>query len=165
MSDFIYNVELDESLFSVEPPGGYSVKTLTPPPLPTEKDLIEFLRVYPDATNGQFPPFLSKKINLSEYEIEKTIGLKISAGWSFVVNILPDDSDWRYAGKGAKVGSPDTPIFWYKPEGSDFYRVIYADLAIKNVTPDDLPIVPDAQTRDSQERILTTEKNPGKIKK
>jgi len=56
----------------------------------------------------------------------------------FVVT-LPQDSGWRYAGNGVKINTPDTPIFWYKPAGQELYRVIYADLTIKEVAQSDLP--------------------------
>jgi hypothetical protein len=31
------------------------------------------------------------------------------------------------------------PIFWYHPEGSEIYRVIYGDLRVEDVAPEDLP--------------------------
>jgi hypothetical protein len=32
-----------------------------------------------------------------------------------------------------------TAIFWYKPKGSQTYKVIYGDLSIKEVAEGDLP--------------------------
>ncbi|MHC4659140.1 MAG: hypothetical protein ACYS83_08185 [Planctomycetota bacterium] len=64
--------------------------------------------------------------------------MKISRGLTFVQE-LPSDSDWHYAGKDAKFGDTDTAIFWYRPEGSQTYRVIYADLSITDVVPENLP--------------------------
>jgi hypothetical protein len=52
---------------------------------------------------------------------------------------LPKESNWRYAGNGVKVNTPDTPIFWYRPAGSQTYRVIYADLTVREMTEDQLP--------------------------
>ncbi|HTU26321.1 MAG TPA: DUF1559 domain-containing protein, partial [Pirellulales bacterium] len=53
---------------------------------------------------------------------------------------LKPAADAHYAGKGIRRNEPDRPIFWYKPEGSDKYRVIYATLAIRNATtPPDVP--------------------------
>jgi hypothetical protein len=46
---------------------------------------------------------------------------------------------WRYAGQNVPFGDATTPIFWYQPEGSATYRVIYADLSILDVAPEDLP--------------------------
>ena len=46
---------------------------------------------------------------------------------------------WRYAGQNVSFGDPETPIFWYQPEGASQYRVIYADLSVKSVAPEMLP--------------------------
>ena len=46
---------------------------------------------------------------------------------------------WRYAGQNVPFGDSQTPIFWYRPAGSATYRVIYADLSVKDVTADSLP--------------------------
>ena len=70
-------------------------------------------------------------------ELQKTIQ-KMSRGGMFVQK-LPADSDWHYAGKGVKFGDADTAIFWYRPEGSETYRVIYGDLSVKDVAPQNLP--------------------------
>jgi hypothetical protein len=45
----------------------------------------------------------------------------------------------HYAGNGVKLGDAETAIFWYLPEGSETYRVIYGDLSVKDVTPENLP--------------------------
>jgi hypothetical protein len=55
------------------------------------------------------------------------------------VHALPSESDWHYVGKDVKFGEADKPIFWYKPEGSQTYRVIYGDLSVKDVAQEDLP--------------------------
>lgn len=55
------------------------------------------------------------------------------------VHKLPESSDWHYAGKDATFGDADTPVFWYRPEGSQTYRVIYGDLSLKDVAPENLP--------------------------
>ena len=52
---------------------------------------------------------------------------------------LPKESNWRYAGNGVKFGTADKAIFWYKPTDSKNYRVIYGDLSVKEVAPEDLP--------------------------
>jgi len=52
---------------------------------------------------------------------------------------LSPESNWRYAGEDVKYGQADTPIFWYQPEGSQTYRVIYGDLNVKDVAPENLP--------------------------
>ena len=63
---------------------------------------------------------------------------EINRGGMFVMT-LPADSNWHYAGKDVKFGQADKPIFWYKPEGSEIYRVIYGDLRVEDVAPENLP--------------------------
>ncbi len=58
-SDFAFNVELDESLFSIEPPAGYTVQTVqVDASQPMEKDLITLLRQYSTLMNNAFPETL-----------------------------------------------------------------------------------------------------------
>jgi len=70
-------------------------------------------------------------------ELQKTI-MKMSRGGMFVQK-LPADSDWHYAGKDSTFGDSDMAIFWYRPEGSETYRVIYGDLSVRDVSPENLP--------------------------
>ena len=61
MSDFVFNAEMDESLFSVEPPPGYTVRHEKVDNSPDEeKDLIEMLREYTKLTSGAFPESLDQ---------------------------------------------------------------------------------------------------------
>ena len=46
---------------------------------------------------------------------------------------------WRYAGQNVTFGDPETPIFWYQPEGSPTYRIIYADLSVADVAAEHIP--------------------------
>jgi hypothetical protein len=62
-------------------------------------------------------------------------------GLNFYLGLKPEN-DAIYTGKGVKLGTPDRPILWYKPSGTDKYRVIYADLRVKELTPDDLQKLP-----------------------
>ena len=66
---------------------------------------------------------------------------KVGRGVNFVRN-LASDSDYHYAGKDVKLNTPNRPIFWYKPSGAKKYRVIYADLSIKEVAAADVPKAP-----------------------
>ena len=70
------------------------------------------------------------------------ISLKFQPGSTFV-DSLPPEADAHYAGKGVSLGAADTPIFWYRPKDSKKYRVIYADLSVREA--DTPPNVPDAQ--------------------
>jgi outer membrane lipoprotein-sorting protein len=231
LSDFAFNVDLDESLFSIEPPTGYTVQTVeVDASQPTEKDLITLLCEYGTLMNNAFPealdmdrllPTLQVRISIAttipgnerpsdevlhkiamartEEDVGKIIEAErrknekkeqaellrlmrngkfdkiremgdaaknarqkamkaftakwtdvymiITRGLGFVVE-LPREADAHYAGKGVSLGAADTPIFWYKPKDSKKYRVIYADLSVRDA--DTPPNVPDAQPAPAQ---------------
>ncbi|MFZ5832924.1 MAG: hypothetical protein ACOY3P_22785, partial [Planctomycetota bacterium] len=56
---------------------------------------------------------------------------------------LPPSADAHYVGKGVSFGAANTPIFWYRPKDSRNYRVIYADLSVREA--DTPPSMPDVQ--------------------
>jgi outer membrane lipoprotein-sorting protein len=162
ISDIVFDIELEESQFSLKIPEGYTVHTLQMDcSEPSEKDLIEMFRIWSDHMDGNLPSSLDMSASMefvryqqakmkqdgrepSEQEMmekimemQQTI-MKMSRGGMFVQQ-LPADSDYHYAGKGVKFGDADTPILWYRPEGSETYRVIYGDLTIKDLRPENLP--------------------------
>ena len=211
-SDFVFNVDMDESLFSLEPPAGYTVRNAKTDHSPEEeKDLIEMFREYSKLSHGAFPDSLDflttttifgKKAGLrmsiqkmwedfapgkgkpnevqrrkleelmlkltegklNEEQIAEQVeefiethGLKtaevgeaqaqeteefgqaqineilqrVQRGLNFA-NKLPPNADAHYVGKGVSFGAADTPIFWYRPKDSKNYRVIYADLSVRD---------------------------------
>lgn len=177
MSDFSFNVNLEESLFSLDVPEGYSVHTMQMDvSKPGEEDLIEAFRLYTDASGGKLPPDLNiskamvellnvvkerkaplhpdrdqeapeqqKQQKEEVMEVYAQIGPRIARGLGLFVQQLPADSDWHYAGKDVKFGDANAPIFWYRPEGSKTYRVIYGDLSVRDVSIDQLPPTPAGQ--------------------
>jgi len=156
-SDIEFDVELDDQLFV--PPADYSIldlaagRTQTPFEL-TEQHLIEGLAVYPKYLNGKFctryiggRPLSEEVRKKCKAEVEKIEGWsdeeanKSNFGCEFIER-LPEGSDFQYVGEDVKFGDANTPVCWWKPPGSKTYRVVYGDLSIRNVEPDDLPEVP-----------------------
>ena len=164
-SDFVFNADLDESLFSLEPPPGYKVRryTFDVPPPAQEKDLIETFRRYGKSCDGALPDQLDfeelsrladedwekshpmKRTFPGEEEVRQELNesRKWTRGIAFAFDHLPREADAHYAGKGVKVGAAETPIFWYRPKDAKKYRVIYADLSVREA--DTAPSVPNAQ--------------------
>ena len=68
----------------------------------------------------------------SDEEIQRMMqqSMTIGRGFGFALE-LPESADAHYAGKGAKRGTKDRPIFWYKPVGSENYHVIFANLSVQ----------------------------------
>jgi len=156
MTDFEFNVDLDDSLFSLTPPAGYTRMDIRfDASEVTEQDLIEYLRLWSTWTKDRsFPPTFNpialQKISM---EMEKQgkfgegqtpeqerqqHGTQMARGIMFVAQ-LPAESNWRYAGENVHFGDSGTPIFWYKPKGSETYRVIYGNLSVKDVAEEILP--------------------------
>jgi outer membrane lipoprotein-sorting protein len=150
-----FDVPVDESLVSMEPPAGYTLsdKQFDMSQF-TEQDFIESLRLWTELLlNGMFPekmsvedlmsqtPAIGEKIGqMSISDEQKTqLGMKFGRGAVFFQQLDPHGADWHYAGNGVKLGDAEKAIFWYQPKESKTYRVIYGDLSVKEAAPENLP--------------------------
>jgi len=68
----------------------------------------------------------------------KPLVTAIGNGFSVVFQMTAE-SDWHYAGTNVQLGDANTPVFWYRPKGSEVYRVIYGDLRVEEVASEDIP--------------------------
>jgi RNA polymerase sigma factor (sigma-70 family) len=67
---------------------------------------------------------------------------RVQRGLHFA-NQLPPNADAHYVGKGVLLGAADTPVFWYRPKETKKYRVIYADLSVRDAdAPPNVPQTP-----------------------
>jgi len=116
----------------------------------TEQDLVECLRIWAELLlDGNFPeaigmeelmkqlPQIEAKLGESVASAEEGTqkGMTLGKGMLFEMSL----KDKHYAGNGVKLGEADKAIFWYQPEGAETYRVIYGDLSVKDVAPENLP--------------------------
>jgi outer membrane lipoprotein-sorting protein len=158
MSDFEWNVAVNELEMSVTPPPGYIVETskLDASP-PSERDLIASLRVLAEANDGRFPDQLdssamvkavtqqlqAKRATSAQAALDvKAMTAKLttwSRGQMFIT--AANGEDWQYAGAGVKLGAKDRPVMWYRPAGSTAYHVIFGDLSVKEMVKNQLPKV------------------------
>jgi len=147
-----FDVQMDEALFSTEIPEGYTqLQNQIDLTGSTEEDFIEGLRMFAQA-DGVFPEDVSVEYYLKNtLKLGKTIealakddaqamelGMKLGRHMAFL-RFFKGEDKWHYAGNGVKLGDADTAIFWYRPEGSETYRVIYGDLRVEDVSPENLP--------------------------
>jgi len=153
--NFELDVDVDESLISMNVPAGYTLKdTQFDMGNSTEQDFIESLRVwakviwdgtFPDAIGTEnamkeMPTLVQKLTQMQVTEEEGTqMGMSFGKGMLFHQIIDTRGDDWKYVGAGVKFGDADAPVFWYQPQGSQSYRVIYGDLSVKDVAPENLP--------------------------
>ena len=218
MNNFRYDVDLDPSLFSLEPPAGYSTQAMNMT-VPVEEDLIRTLRTVAEHCKGLFPaklginqvilesliagampemdkltqdkldaemnkemnkiaakyggkdklrakygkdippairaefmkalmPIVQKQIQKQMPLMQKQMPLmqERMQGITFYMMLKPEN-DSHYAGGGVKLGTPDRPIFWYKPTGAEKYHVIYADLSVKKLAADEVRKLPEARAK------------------
>jgi hypothetical protein len=155
LKNFQFDVPVEDSQVSMKVPEGYTLEeTEIDFTKGTEEDFIESLRIWAEVLlDGTFPdaigtenymkqmPLLGEKLvqsGLSDEEVGKKVGM-IFPRAMFFLQTLEIDGKYTYAGKGVKLGDTDKAIFWYHPESSDNYRVIYGDLSVKEVSKENLP--------------------------
>jgi outer membrane lipoprotein-sorting protein len=155
LKNFELDAPVEDSLLSMDVPPGYTKKeTQFNLGNATEQDFVESLRVWAGVLgDGTFPdaigtenamkemPMLGQKVgklNLPEEQATQ-MGMAFAKGMLFHQIIDTRGDDWHYAGSGVKLGDANKAIFWYQPKGSQTYRVIYGDLTVKDVKPEDLP--------------------------
>ena len=159
MSDIDFDAQLDDSLFSLVPPAGYTLETEQRAYV-TEKEMVDYLGIMADYNDRTFPerPYSieSKRLNgiydkpkanrtpaeqrlLDTVDHYKMASLNMMPTGHFVEDSTVKGS-FRYLGNGVKLGDKDRIVCWYKLQGAATYRVVYGDLSIKDVAPEDLPL-------------------------
>jgi hypothetical protein len=154
-----FDVPMDEALFSMEVPAGYTQQETQLDLFgSTEADFIEGLRLRAELFgDGRFPDSMAPEdyIKQAPEMIKKTEQLKLSpeqetelerkmGQHQLFLRMFKGEGKWYYRGKGVKLGDAGTPIFWYRPIASETYRVIYGDLHVEDVAPENLPAPLDA---------------------
>jgi hypothetical protein len=149
-----FDVPMDDALFSMDVPEGYHQQQVQLDLFgATEADFIEGLRILAEKVNdGQFPAGVSvddylkqgatiqkrfDELGLSADE-QTALGMKLSKYLLFL-RFYKGEGKWYYRGQGVKLGEADKAIFWYRPRDSQTYRVIYGDLRVEDVAPENLP--------------------------
>jgi outer membrane lipoprotein-sorting protein len=152
MSDFVWNAELDESLFSLEPPEEYTVEERQFDTAKVRRDsFVQALAFWAEMSDGMFPsriddlgdpnmigPMLIEKFGKDRDQAERQLHI-ILKGLSFAQRKLSVDGSCRYAGDGVKLGDAEKPIFWFQKEHWETLRVLYGDLSSRKVNPEDMP--------------------------
>ena len=150
-----FDVTFDELLFSMDVPVGYKTEDAGAIDFKdaSESDFVESLRIWAEIfEDGQFPDSINledivkigpklekelKKAGLTE-EQQTHIGLKWAQGLVFL-RFFKGQGQWHYAGQGVKLGDADSPIFWYQPQKSETWRVVYGDLRVEDISAENLP--------------------------
>ncbi|MHC4151584.1 MAG: LolA family protein [Planctomycetota bacterium] len=161
-----FDVELDESLFSMEVPEDYKIgNTGLDFGKSSESDFIEALRIWAEILeDGYFPHSIGlenaveiglkldrglRRANLTEQQ-QMEVAMRFAQGLVFL-RFFKGQGQWHYKGAGVELGDASAPIFWYQPQDSENFRVIYGDLSVEEVPPEDLP---DSELTEKQVSIL-----------
>ena len=154
-----YDVELEDSLFSFDIPDDYEIETVRRAEV-TEKDVIEWLRLWAEYFGSTFPDGETARIGSVDVVnkiIKKKKEDRSSAEQKILEHFFSGDGayempinrfiqhtaradSWVYLGKGVKLGDKERVVCWYGLTDSNIYRVIYGDLGVKDVTAEDLPL-------------------------
>jgi hypothetical protein len=106
---------------------------------PDSLDLMAMMQVVAE----KFAPAMAWNPSGEQMRKMSEAQVRLQRGVMFAVTVLPKEADAHYAGKGVKFGAADQPIFWYRPTDAKKYRVIYADLSVREA--DTAPTVSNAQ--------------------
>ncbi|MFK7788375.1 MAG: outer membrane lipoprotein carrier protein LolA [Phycisphaeraceae bacterium] len=83
-----------------------------------------------EKANPDKPLFKGDGIEMTDEHLNAAIESVFTA-YDFLESLTKQDIAYTYAGNGVEIGSEDQPVFWYKPKGADKYKVIDADMTIR----------------------------------
>jgi outer membrane lipoprotein-sorting protein len=154
LSDIQIDPKLDDSLFSLEPPAGYTVqKAATKIATPLD-GLVKMLRIYAETNEGAFPdrlddlPAFQKAV--AKWAREKTANqeksaiqaeaIEVAQSMAMVTVMVQLEKDrYVYQPHGIKLGDAKAIVFAYKPQGSEMWKAVYGDLHVTEVAADQVP--------------------------
>ena len=155
MENFDFREDMDPALFETTPPEGYTLidaqNMIDFKKDDNEETFIEGLRLQTVLYDGWFPREISiesymKRASeiggLVEQKFKGTLaqmqaGIKLGKGLVFL-RFWKGQGPWHYAGNGVKLGQSEEPVFWYQPKDSNVFRVIFGDLHVEEVAPENI---------------------------
>lgn len=156
LTNITFDVELDDELFDMTPPEDYCVMNMATeefrvPFELTEAHLVEELTTSARGLGGTFPTRFGRgrpgKQAIEKAMAERRLAVPVEGGGTPMLGTeflkrLPEGSDWQYVGEDVKLGDATKAVCWWKLPGSKTYRVVYGDLSVRDVEPNDLPPIP-----------------------
>ena len=149
MTDFLWNPELDESLFSLDPPPEYwqGPRMAIKAGDPSLDDVAVLLRAWSSGNGGVFPDKLNpaqwgvaaEKADWSfvrDKEHEKEVRTQIGRAFMYLFG----NARWTYAGADVKLGDADTLVLWAHPaKGAGKTKAIFGDASVHEIPVEELP--------------------------
>jgi outer membrane lipoprotein-sorting protein len=143
MHDFVLDATLDDALFSLDPPQGFTVRNVDVAKLMEalgkitgEEHVIAVLRGYAEANDNQFPPKLDDYAVYTKLSGRSIAGLPVSTHAGALMPFLMQvgKGNWGYHGDDAKLGDKDKLIFWYHDPKTQKYRGVFGDLEARDLS-------------------------------
>ena len=174
--DIVFDAALDDAVFRLEPPEGFTLKAERRREV-TEEETIRFLGILAKYYDNTFPDQLSPvavtsdKLNAveakpkedrtpAEQKLFETVEFyKRPSPHRMPIGRFRDEhtaeGTWRYLGKGVQLGDADRIVCWYQPKGSQSYRIVCGDLSVRDVAAQDLPLSVKAFEQMGQAKTVT----------
>jgi outer membrane lipoprotein-sorting protein len=151
--DIQLDPDLDDALFRLEPPKGYTLQKQALAPVGDKDDgspeaaIPILLRAYAEKSGGTFPKRLDNWRALAEAfkpgpdepaqaAAMRTANLLARAG----VLLYHCKDAHGYRPEGVKLGDADKVLFWYRPPGKTVYRALSGALTFKDATQEQVPV-------------------------
>jgi hypothetical protein len=154
--DFTWNEAVDKTLFSTEPPAGYTVEKWKFDTRDSgELSLTKALKTWTDLAGAGFPeeindlgkqelvePLLVEKYD-KDGKPEDELDAALATGHDLLKGLMfaqqrKVEGTWGYAGGYAEPGDNEAVVCWWLPEDEEKYRVVYGDLRIGDATLEEL---------------------------
>jgi hypothetical protein len=156
LTNITFGVELDDQLFDMTLPDdclsmNMWTEEFTIPFELTEKYLVEGLKIAAGHRDGKFPMYFAGRGRKEARDklMEEPLRIVPPIEDDFAIMLaqeyfvrLPKGSERQYVGEGVKLGDAKKAVYWWKLPDSKTYRVIYGDLSLRDVEPNDLPPIP-----------------------
>jgi outer membrane lipoprotein-sorting protein len=151
LHDFVLDATLDDALFSLDPPEGYTVRKVDVAQTMAawkkysdEEHAIITLRTYAESSDGRFPSKLDDYTAYTKLATTKPIAPGELAPAMHGAMLMPflmkvGKGNWAYSGDGVKLGEKDKLIFWYRDPKTTKYRGVYGDLTARELKDAEVP--------------------------
>ena len=154
INDIQLDLVLDDSLFSMDPPAGYTLQKVSLAAPEDKNDdgspeaaLVFLLRAYADHSGGTFPKRIDDWRAYVEALKKMELGKSPEALAVRLANIfaraqvfaMDQKGNTHYNPEGIKLGDAGKILLWRKVKDKETYRAIFGDLHVADVTAAQLP--------------------------
>jgi hypothetical protein len=156
-SDFEWNIDIDPTLFSTEPPADYTVvdKLTFNEADESATDIIAALQFWTETSDDSLPVNINELVDpnkikvmlLKKFHKGQDPNEEFRRAYEFANDVIlkavcfaqdkKAQKNWYNSSEPVSFGETDKPLYWWKEENSNKYRVIYGDLSIRDVN--DMP--------------------------